>query len=76
MSDTTPPNNDPDAATGAPDDLADYDATTGSDPLPDFVLPRTGTDDPDDDSINITEHEGPDLNAGNDVDTGAGGTGS
>jgi hypothetical protein len=56
--------------------LADYDAMPDAGPLPDTILPRTPTGGDDDDTINITEHEGPDLNAGDDVDTGAGGTGS
>ncbi|RNE62470.1 hypothetical protein [Cryobacterium tepidiphilum] len=74
MSDTAPSGNDEtDALAAEPGNIGDYQATGGPDKLPDTVLPRTGTDDPDDDSINITESDGPDLNAGPDVDTGAGG---
>ena len=76
MSDTAPSGkDDTDALAGEPGNIGDYQATDGPDKLPDTVLPRTGTDDPDDDSINITESDGPDLNAGPDVDTGAGGSG-
>lgn len=75
------PENDVEEIPASAGPLGDYDAIPDagllpdSNALPDFDLPTTSDagDPADDDKINITEHEGPNLQAGDDLDTGTGG---